>query len=428
MARRLNILLSAYFCSPYRGGESAVGWQTAIGLAKHHDVTVICGDHSKGSPTAREIARYQEENGLPAGLKIAHVQARGLARGFYLLHQLPGLWFLYYEGYRRWQKQALEEAGRLHAGTPFDLAHQLTIITLREPGYLWRLGLPWFWGPINGAANMPWRFLFSFGVNGCYRHLSRNILNLVYTRFSRRSRIAASRAAKIWAVTLEDKDLVERIWNGHAETMIETGATPKAGVSPKRLAGTEPLKLAWCGNIEARKALYIALSAIAQLPEGHDVELHVIGMGPEWERCQRQTAALGLTSNVKWHGRVSHAESQALMGLCHLLVHTALKEGTPHVVLEAMSQGLPVICHDSCGMGIAVNESCGIRIPMYDPATSIEGFNNAILRFVVEPDLLEQLSRGALQRARELSWESHIDKICKAYRTVLDAPDRNPQS
>ena len=322
----------------------------------------------------------------------------------------------------------MEVAERIHAETPFDLAHQLTIITLREPGYLWHLEIPWFWGPINGAANMPWRFLFSFGVTGCYRHLTRNILNLLYTRFARRCRIAANLSAKIWAVTLEDKDMVGRMWNGHAEIMIETGATPKAGVSPKCLTSTEPLRLAWCGIIEARKALHIALSAIAQLPEGRDVELHVIGMGPELARCQRLAAALGLTSNVRWHGHVSHEEAQALMESCHLLVHTALKEGTPHVVLEAMSRGLPVICHDSCGMGIAVNESCGIRIPMYDPAISIEGFKNAIERFSVEPGLLEQLSRGALQRARELSWESHIDKICKAYRTVLGVPDLNTQS
>jgi glycosyltransferase involved in cell wall biosynthesis len=89
---------------------------------------------------------------------------------------------------------------------------------------------------------------------------------------------------------------------------------------------------------------------------------------------------------------------------------------------------MPVICHDACGMGIAVNESCGIKIPMCDPATSIEGFKNAIERFSVEPDLLEQLSLGALRRASELSWESHIDRICDSYRTVLDAPDPNPQS
>ena len=343
MTGRLNILLSAYFCSPYRGGESAVGWQTAIGLAKHHNVTVLCGDHAKESPTAREIARYEEEIGLPAGLEIVHIQARGLARGFYLLHQLPGLWFLYYEGYRRWQKQALDVAERLHAGTPFDLAHHLTTITLREPGYLWRMGIPWFWGPVNGAAYMRWRFLFSFGVTGCYRHLTRNILNWLHSRFSRRCRIAARRAARIWTVTHEDKDMVERMWNGHAETMIETGATPKAGVSPKSLDGTEPLRLAWCGNIEARKALNIALSAIAQLPGGRNVQLHVIGMGPDMKRCRRQAAALGLTSNVTWHGHVSHEEAQALMESCHLLVHTALKEGTPHVVLEAMSRGLPVV-------------------------------------------------------------------------------------
>jgi len=39
----MRILISAYYCSPYRGGESAVGWQVATELANHHDVTVVCG-------------------------------------------------------------------------------------------------------------------------------------------------------------------------------------------------------------------------------------------------------------------------------------------------------------------------------------------------------------------------------------------------
>ena len=129
MARRLNILISAYFCSPYRGGESAVGWQTAIGLARYHDVTVIYGDLKDDSPTLKDIERYSQEHGLPKGLKFRHVQVQGIARLIHRLHLLPGLWFLYYEAYRRWQLQALEIARELHSERPFDLAHQLTIIT-----------------------------------------------------------------------------------------------------------------------------------------------------------------------------------------------------------------------------------------------------------------------------------------------------------
>ena len=31
-----------------------------------------------------------------------------------------------------------------------DLIHQLTSISFREPGFLWRLDKPFVWGPISG--------------------------------------------------------------------------------------------------------------------------------------------------------------------------------------------------------------------------------------------------------------------------------------
>lgn len=427
MNRRLNILLSAYYCSPYRGGESAVGWQTAIGLAKYHDVTLICGDHSDQSPTALDLARYKEENGFPERLSLVHVQAQGMARKFFQLHQLPGLWFVYYEGYRLWQKQVLEVARGLHADKPFDLVHQLTIITFREPGYLWQLGIPWFWGPINGAANVPWKFLQSFGTKGCYRHITRNILNIIHTRFSPRCRTAAKRAAKVWTVTREDQKMVEHLWKARAETMLETGTTPQPTRVPKTLSDGEPLKMAWCGTIEARKALNLLLTAIHALPNAQAVELHVIGSGPEEMKSRQLAGNLGVSAVVKWHGRVNHDEAQKMMASCHLLVHTALKEGTPHAVLEAMSRGLPVICHDACGMGIAVNDSCGIKVPLHNPATSIRGFKEAIERLLATPDLLASLSEGALKRAGHLTWQSHTSRICQSYESVLNEKAPAPQ-
>ena len=420
MSRRLNILLSAYFCSPYRGGESAVGWQTAVGLARHHDVTVICGDHASDSPTLTEINRYIEQNGQPAGLTIRHVQAEGLGQSLNRLHSWPGLWFLYYEGYRRWQLQALKEAELMHALRPFDLAHQLTIITCREPGYLWRLGVPWFWGPISGAVLMPWAFLPSLGFHGCYRHLTRNLLNVLHTRFSHRCHQVIGHAAKIWAVTQEDQVLVEQRWGGQAETMIETGAVLREGMQPKKLENGQPIKLVWCGIIEARKALNLLLEALNQSDIPCGWELHIIGTGPDEGRERRRAVHLGLSSKVKWHGKVSHEQAQLLMSSCHLLVHTALKEGTPHVVLEALSLGLPVLCHDACGMGVAVNESCGLKVPLLSPSESIRGFQEAIQRLAADPLEYARLSRGALNRARELTWELNISRISEAYLAELE--------
>lgn len=145
---KMRILISAYYCSPYRGGEAAVGWQVASRLAMAgHEVHVICGDLSEDEPTRKDLERYTSEQGLPEGLTIHHVAADATSRRLHDWHCKPGMWFLYYGAYRHWQKLALKKAVELHADRPFDLVHQLTIIGYREPGYLWKMGIPFVWGP-----------------------------------------------------------------------------------------------------------------------------------------------------------------------------------------------------------------------------------------------------------------------------------------
>lgn len=267
---------------------------------------------------------------------------------------------------------------------------------------------------------MPWRFITGLGGSGAYRHLTRNLMNALQMRLPCRSRRAARAAAKVWAVTKEDQMMVEKIWKCHAELMIETGATPYESARVKSKPAGEPLRLVWCGIIEARKALHLVLQALEHLPATVTWELQVIGNGPQRELCETLSKSLKIDDRVHWTGHVEHADAQRLMEHGHVLLHSSLKEGTPHVVLEAMARGLPVICHDACGMGVAVDRTSGIKIPMLEPQSSIEGFQDAILRLTTEPGLLESLSAGALARARALSWDAKIEKFSDTYRQVIE--------
>jgi glycosyltransferase involved in cell wall biosynthesis len=66
-------------------------------------------------------------------------------------------------------------------------------------------------------------------------------------------------------------------------------------------------------------------------------------------------------------------------------------------------------------MGIVVDETCGIKVPLQSPAVTVEGFRLALNRFLDEPSLVGELSAGALRRAVELSWDSKIQNISEAY-------------
>jgi glycosyltransferase involved in cell wall biosynthesis len=83
-------------------------------------------------------------------------------------------------------------------------------------------------------------------------------------------------------------------------------------------------------------------------------------------------------------------------------------------VLEALSQGLPVVCLDLGGPGIIVNGSCGIVVSTTDASEDqvVTGIASAMISLATMPIAeLNRLSMGAIARANELSWASLTARI-----------------
>lgn len=415
-SHRLRVLMSAFAFSPLRGSEAAVGWNIAVRLAEHLDVVLLHGDVRRGRQGEREVARYLDSHSVPAGLTIEYIAPSRLMVFFDKLHVFPGCWMFYYTAYKSWQKRAFRKARELHALSPFQVCHQLTYIGYREPGWLWRLGIPFIWGPVSGAENIPSAFYRYFGGLEFFRPLSRDLGNSIQQVFPGRIKAAAKAAHKVFAVSPAEKALFSR-WGVTAECLLETGTTPSP-LARVRERNNDPLKIVWSGLFTPRKALPLLLMALAQLSD-ECWHLTVVGDGSSRKTWMRMVKELGLNpEHIQWLGRLPREQALQIMSAHDVLAHTGLREGTPHVVLEALCLGLPVVCHDAGGMSTAVTEQCGIRIPLVDPRTSTLGFASAIRRFIEEKELLETLSRGALARAHELSWDSIVSTIISAYRTA----------
>ena len=73
----------------------------------------------------------------------------------------------------------------------FDLIHQLNMVGFREPGYLWKLNIPFVWGPIGGMIQFPWKFLPCVGIGGSIYHICRNLINWHHMHFLTRPKKAA---------------------------------------------------------------------------------------------------------------------------------------------------------------------------------------------------------------------------------------------
>lgn len=425
---RLKILISAHEFSPVQGSECAEGWNIVTRLAKYHDITVLyaSGSQFKSNSYIQAINNYFNSNNHIAGLSLTNIDQPGITKFIvrfnsnFLKIGSIGLPFLYFLGYNFWQKAAFAEAKRLHKIYNFNIVHQLTQITFREPGYLWKLGIPFIWGPTGGTSTLPKEFKSLLSWQSIAFENLRTFSNFYQFNFVRRIRQANKRASLIYAFSKEDASHFKKRAKGHIMLMLDAGTYIRSDKFIPKIEGSSIITGIWCGQLVDRKAPAILLKALAldQLTK-EKLKFIIIGSGPLETSLFKLAADLDL-ENLEWIRKVSHEEIFGLMGNADFFVHTSYREATSNVIPEALSMGLPVICHDANGMSIAINETCGIKVPLTSPEDSVNGFHEAIKRLILDRVLLEKLKLGAFKRAQEISWDVIAETIANDYSEIAN--------
>lgn len=412
MSRRLKVLISAYACSPYQGSEPGVGWGFVSSLASLHDLWVIVEEEK----FREDIQRYLLDH--PELVDHVHFHFLRKKRNRLLRKLWPPSYYWYY---RRWHQDALVLAKKLHREVGFDLAHQLTMVGYREPGYLWQLGIPFVWGPIGGMGFFPWQFLSSMGWYGALYYLGYNIYNMLQMNFAQRPRSAAKAAGVGLIVATRENQLgAERYW-GCASTLLSEVGIPKISLkTPRQRLPSEPLRIVWAGLHIPRKALNLALQALGSLPIGCKWEFHVLGTGPRSEAWKRLAADLHIGNSCHFHGWLSREETMEIMQTCHVMLITSLRDLTSTVTLEAISLGLPLICLDHCGFSDVVDDKCGIKVPVLGPKEVVRGIATVVARMENDETLRMKMAEGAFRRASDFYWPKKVQVVDGIYRRVID--------
>lgn len=420
------MLACSHELSPAQGSECGQGWNTITRLARHHDVTVLCASGSQNRHTdyRSAIEAHVLAHGPIPGLTFVFVDqplgARSIAAVNRTLFGGHGIGFplLFYCALRLWHRAAYKRALELEPNT-YDVVHHLTPIAFWGGGKLWKLGRPYVWGPISGAGGLSLSFARWAGTKMLLFEVARAAFNGFQAFASTSLHRACRRAAIILTVGREEAALVKRLGFKNPIGMIETAApAPSGAARDRRYDGFSRLRLCWSGQHIDRKALPLLLHALAASKHRERVELHVLGEGPRTADWKALAGRLGVP-NVFWHGHLSIEAAIAALREADVLVHTSIREATTNVVLEAMAQGLPIVCHDLAGMSVAVTDQCGIKIPLVDPATSIAGFREAVERLVETPLLHQRLSVGAAKRAFDLTWDAKAAEIARIYERCV---------
>lgn len=148
---------------------------------------------------------------------------------------------------------------------------------------------------------------------------------------------------------------------------------------------------------------------------GADAELVIAGKGILQEGLQQHVSALGLTERVRLIGELSHEEVYDWYRTAGCFVLSSISEGNPNVVLEALSQGTPVIATAVSGAEDIVEDGVsGLLVP----PGSARALSEALERLYADPSLREQLGRNAFERAKQFSFDAHMQGL----REILRIP------
>ena len=177
----------------------------------------------------------------------------------------------------------------------------------------------------------------------------------------------------------------------------------------------EPVRLLSVGRAVEKKGYAGLLAALARLPGDLHWRLVHVGGGPLLERLQKQAADLGLGGRIEWLGPRPQEEVLEQYRFADLFVLNSQvdangdRDGLPNVLLEAQSQGLPVLATEISGIPELVRDGRnGLLVPQRDHGRLAA----ALERLIRAPGLRCRLGRNGLRRIHaRFDKERNIDAL-----------------
>jgi glycosyltransferase involved in cell wall biosynthesis len=325
--------------------------------------------------------------------------------------------------YSFWLRQATRLARELTARERYDVVHLVTYVGFRFPGGFAGLGVPFVWGPIGGLENTPWRFLAEMGWHGGLFFACRNLINTLQKWLlpgPRRAMRTAGLAGGLIAATEGIRREIKRCYGQESTVICEVGPPGEVATGITDRSAGEPLRIAWSGLHVPGKALPLLLRALAGLGERVDWRLTLLGVGPLTGKWQAMARELGIGGRIEWTGKLPRDEAVRRVREAHVFALTSLKDLTSTVLLEALSQAVPVVCLDHCGFSDVVTEGCGLKVRMESRRQVVKDLGEAIAKLGEDEGLRRRLATGALERIGEFSWEKKAEVVERIYRQVVE--------
>jgi len=183
------------------------------------------------------------------------------------------------------------------------------------------------------------------------------------------------------------------------------------------------LTITYFGRLKKYKSvqhLLIAYSLIKdKLPNS---QIYIIGKGDYSNKLKELAIELNIEKNVNFWGFVDEETKIDLLSRSHIAVNTSIKEGWGITNIETNACGTPVISADSPGLRDSVKVGESGYLYKYGDTQEL---SQIILRVLKNNDERIKLSEGALQWAKNFSWDKSAQQMLDYIKFVIDLYKNN---
>ena len=252
-------------------------------------------------------------------------------------------------------------------------------------------------------------------------------LRLRYKRQFRRTVEEASRIVTVSQITYSalgvyagvDQTKVRVIHNGVSQRFVpQTDLKILAAVRSRH---SLPQRFGfWVGDFRPEKNLSFLIQAWARL-KGRVPDLPALVLAGEkkgeFRKLKKQVSEHGLDGEVLFSGFIPDDDLPAVYSAATVFVFPSLYEGFGLPPLEAMACGTPCVVSNSSSLP----EVTGSAALLFNP-TSLEGFEECMVRVLSQPELSKSLREAGLKQAALFPWKKAADETLQVYREVLEDP------
>lgn len=401
----MKALVSAYRCNPNEGGEQYRSWMWIHNYLKEgYEVVCLTNKWDKNDI---------EKASVPlAGCKFVYLDIPDWIEKIYV--NRLGV----YAHYLLWQHYAVNKAKNLHNEHHFDFVHHTSYGSPYLGSGMWRLGIPFIYGPLGGGQFPPKAFKKYF-----YKSWKLEMIRLWISGglmlLNPNARASLRHAKLVMTENHETLELAKKHGAGLVKLFYDGGLPPhKLPESLVPLEKSHKLRILWVGRLLHMKGLPLALEALSRLSHQIDFEFTIIGDGPFGQYLPKWLKEFGLEDKINWMGQVPWQTVMEHYQKNDVFLFCSLRESSGSQLFEAMAYGLPIVTLNHFGARSLMPNNVGIKVSVESPEQTIKELVQALLFFQQHEEERATYSNNAFLYIRDV-FSNQVNDMVKNLRSIV---------